>query len=80
MFRLDSQAAQVAGKGKLVATLISHTPAHEFSATVAPFRAWRGLQMFIAGGPTRATIAGRIMVISLGECNRLKHISQNDGM
>ncbi len=30
----------------------SYTPAHEFTATVAPFRAWRGLQLFIAREPT----------------------------
>lgn len=29
----------------------SHTPAHEKVATVAPFRAWRGLRPFVAGGP-----------------------------
>lgn len=59
MFRLE-QPAQVAGKGKgkLVATLISHTPAHEVSATVAPFRAWRSLQMFIAGGTDKGHHSG----------------------
>jgi hypothetical protein len=30
---------------------LSHIPAHKFIATVAPFRAWRGSQLFIAGGP-----------------------------
>jgi hypothetical protein len=30
---------------------ISHIPAHESIATVAPFRAWRSLQSIIAGGP-----------------------------
>ncbi len=29
----------------------SHTPAHESTATVAPFRAWRDSQSIIAGGP-----------------------------
>ena len=31
--------------------LPSPTCAHEFTATVAPFRAWRGLQLFAARGP-----------------------------
>ncbi len=34
----------------------SHTSAHNFTATVAPFRAWRGLQQIIARGPGWATI------------------------
>ena len=29
----------------------SHTPAHESTATVAPFRAWRGSLSIIARGP-----------------------------
>jgi len=29
----------------------SHTPAHDTDATVAPFRAWRGLRLLIARGP-----------------------------
>ncbi|GGY40666.1 hypothetical protein GCM10011297_11990 [Bacterioplanes sanyensis] len=36
-------------------TPTSHTPAHESTATVAPFRAWRGLQLIVARGPMRAT-------------------------
>ena len=43
---------------KRVATPISHTPAHNVTATVAPFRAWRGSQLIIARGPTGATIEG----------------------
>ena len=39
-----------------VATHTSHTPAPESTATVAPFRAWRGLQFFVAGEPMQATI------------------------
>jgi len=35
----------------------SHIPAHATTTTVAPFRAWRGLRLSIAGGPVRATIA-----------------------
>ena len=31
-------------------------PAHESATTVAPFRAWRGLQHLVAGGPEWATI------------------------
>ena len=41
------------------ATPASYTPAHEFFAAVAPFRAWRGSQSFIAGEPTRVTIKTR---------------------
>ncbi len=29
----------------------SHIPAHAATTTVAPFRAWRGLQFSVAGGP-----------------------------
>ncbi len=29
----------------------SHTPAHDTDATVAPFRAWRGLRPLVARGP-----------------------------
>ena len=36
------------GKGKVH---LSHIPAHAFIATVAPFRAWRGSQLNVAGGP-----------------------------
>ena len=51
-------------------TLTSHTPAHDVTATVAPFRAWRGSQLIIAGGPMRATIArSGIMVILSLSCN-----------
>ena len=35
---------------------ISHTPAHDFAATVAPFRAWRDSRQFVAKEPMRATI------------------------
>ena len=39
-----------------VATRISHTPAPDVTATVAPFRAWRSLQLIVAGEPTQVTI------------------------
>jgi len=39
-----------------VATQTSHTPAHDVTTTVAPFRAWRGSQLIIARGPARVTI------------------------
>jgi len=39
------------------ATPTSHIPAHDFTATVAPFRAWRSLQLIIARGPIGATTA-----------------------
>ena len=29
----------------------SHTPAHNYTTTVAPFRAWRSSQRIVAGGP-----------------------------
>jgi len=49
-----------AGSGRqMEMALTSHTPAHDVTATVAPFRAWRGSQLIIAGGPMRATIEGR---------------------
>ncbi len=55
-----------------MATLTSHTPAHDVTATVAPFRAWRGSQLIIAGGPMRATIArSGIMVILILRCNSI---------
>ncbi len=34
----------------------SHTPAPESTVTVAPFRAWRGWQYFVAEEPARPTI------------------------
>jgi hypothetical protein len=42
-----------------VAAQTSHISAHELTATVAPFQAWRNLQLIIARGPERATIAKR---------------------
>ncbi len=41
----------------MVAAPASHTPAHNVTTTVAPFRAWRGSQLIIAGEPTRSAIA-----------------------
>ena len=40
----------------MVATLKSHTSAHDGTTTVAPFRAWRGLQIIVAREPKRATV------------------------
>ena len=40
----------------MVATLNSHTSAHDGTTTVAPFRAWRGLQIIVAREPKRATV------------------------
>jgi len=40
-------------KNRLGGGLISHTSAHESSATVAPFQAWLSLQSIIARGPKR---------------------------
>jgi len=45
----------------LVASPASHTPAHDVTATVAPFRAWRGSQLIIARGPTGVTIKRRTL-------------------
>jgi hypothetical protein len=41
---------------KMAAARTSRIPAPESVATVAPFRAWRGLQHLVAGGPARAPI------------------------
>jgi hypothetical protein len=43
----------------LEAARASHIPAPGVTATVAPFRAWRGSRLAVAGGPTRATIDHR---------------------
>ena len=45
-----------------VATPTSHTPAHESTATVAPFQAWRNLQCIIAEGPIEVAIKSRGIV------------------
>ena len=37
-------------------SLASHTPAHNSTATVAPFQAWRNLQIVIAKEPTKLSI------------------------
>jgi len=29
----------------------SHTPAHDVTAAAAPFRAWPGSRLIVAGGP-----------------------------
>ncbi len=34
----------------------SHISAHESAATVAPFRAWRGLQRIVARGPIQSPL------------------------
>jgi hypothetical protein len=39
-----------------VAAHTSYTPAPEFTATVAPFRAWRGLRLVVAREPVQAAI------------------------
>ena len=41
---------------KMEGALTSHTPAHNFTTTVAPFRAWRGLQRTVVEGPASATV------------------------
>jgi len=43
-------------KKREAATYTSHTSAPESTATVAPFRAWRGSQFIAARGPIQATI------------------------
>jgi len=40
-----------------VAARTSHIPAPESAVTVAPFRAWRGSPLIVAGEPMQATIA-----------------------
>jgi len=47
-----------------VAAHTSYTPAPEFTATVAPFRAWRGLRLVVAREPVQAAINHKIGVIS----------------
>ena len=42
---------------------VSHIPAHESAATVAPFRAWRGLQLIVARGPTRQPLQNSTLLI-----------------
>jgi hypothetical protein len=39
---------------------VSHTSAHNQTATVAPFRAWRGLQRAVAKGPTAIVHSGTL--------------------
>jgi len=66
-------------------TPASHISAPNVPDTVAPFRAWRGSQLIVARGPTRATIeiAYVCIIMGLGEesqpeitakayCNRSK--------
>jgi hypothetical protein len=45
-----------------VESLASHTPAHNNTATVAPFQAWRNLQIVIAEGPTKLSITTLVSV------------------
>ena len=54
----------------MVAASTSHISAHEVPATVAPFRAWRGLQVFIARGPIKATIT-RLSCIAIARRLRI---------
>ena len=41
---------------RVAAVRPSRIPAHALAATVAPFRAWRGLQPNVAGGPDRTAM------------------------
>ena len=56
----------------MVATLNSHTSAHDGTTTVAPFRAWRGLQIIVAREPKRATVEASAAIIRglLVKCNK----------
>ncbi len=47
----------------MVANHASDTPAPELTATVAPFRAWRSSQSFVAGAPTWFTIETSVKLI-----------------
>ena len=58
VYTLSRRAPSTARTPLRVATQSSHTSAHESAATVAPFRAWRGLQPVVARGPERVTIEG----------------------
>ena len=55
-YRRESRQTNRREAKKEVATQASHTPAHDVTATVAPFRAWRSLQLIVAEGPERVTI------------------------
>ena len=57
----------------MVVTLNSHTSAHDGTTTVAPFRAWRGLQIIVAREPKRATFEASAAIIRglLVKCNKL---------
>jgi hypothetical protein len=57
----------------MVAPPASHTTAHASAATVAPFRAWRGLQRIIARGPTRDTIKPDHSETVLDSCAQGRH-------
>jgi len=48
-----------------VESLVSHTPAHNSTATVAPFQAWRNLQIVIAKEPTKLSITA---LVPANEC------------
>ena len=51
------------------AACTSHTSAPEITTTVAPFRAWRGLQLIVAKGPMQATIEPVIIPALAGAFN-----------
>ena len=55
----------------------SRTTAHASAATVAPFRAWRGLQRIIARGPARDTIKPDLFVMQILHPGQGGHYHEN---
>jgi len=49
----------------------SRIPAHESSATVAPFRAWRGSQRIVAGEPARPPLSLSLLRPKIYYCGLL---------
>jgi len=58
----------------------SHTPAHELTTTVAPFRAWRGLQLIIARGPAKSSIKPCKQLVAANKEARLWRFLSQDAI
>ena len=57
-----------------VATRPSRNPAPDVTATVAPFRAWRGSQLIVARGPEQVAI-GRALYMISPSCRVKAHLN-----
>ena len=55
---------------KIGGDLIQHTLAPNVPATVAPFRAWRDLQIIVTRGPKQVTIEERECIAKAGAVSR----------